>query len=136
MEGTFAGPVVMVCGGCRWPMFTVATYALAPFPVVILGKVRSSCVVRQDRRADERGVCVRVSGEQNEEASQLAYWSYFTTGWIVAVSFGLPCILTHSAVIAVGNCLISMASSFVFYGTIVALAWWQAVQAGDLYGVF
>lgn len=93
-----------------WPMFAVATYALAPFPVVILGK--------------------------NEEASQLAYWAHFTTGWIVAVSFGIPCILTHSAVIAIGNCLISLASSLIFYGTIIGLAWWQASENADLYALY
>ena len=34
----------------------------------------------------------------------LTYWSYFTSGWILTTSFGLPCILAHSNVIALGNC--------------------------------
>lgn len=34
----------------------------------------------------------------------LTYWSYFTSGWILTTSFGIPCILAHSNVIAIWNC--------------------------------
>mmetsp|Transcript_65494 Transcript_65494/g.136441 ORF Transcript_65494/g.136441 Transcript_65494/m.136441 type:complete len:130 (-) Transcript_65494:256-645(-) len=90
------------------PMFVVATYAVAPFPIVILGK--------------------------SQEGSQLAYWAYFTTGWLLAVSFGIPIILAHSSQIAIGNCFLSLASSSTFYGTVAGLSWWQARSSGDIYG--
>jgi len=65
-----------------WPMFVVATYALAPFPVVVLG----------------------TQGDP-ESGTTATYWAYFTTGWIFAASFGIPTILAHSSVIAAWNCV-------------------------------
>uniref|UniRef100_A0A7S0YNS5 Uncharacterized protein n=1 Tax=Hemiselmis tepida TaxID=464990 RepID=A0A7S0YNS5_9CRYP len=81
-----------------WPMFVVGTYALSPFPIIIFGN---------------------VSGDFMDGGHTITYWAYFTTGWIVTISFGIPCILYHANVIAFGNCFFSLAASFTFYGMIV-----------------
>jgi hypothetical protein len=85
-------------------MFVVATWALAPFPVIILSKGA-------------------------EGGSMATYWAYFTTGWIFAASFGIPTILARSSVIAVGNAVLSILASTTFYGTVTGVQWIQARQA-------
>lgn len=89
-----------VLNGVRWPMFVVATYALAPFPIFVFGK--------------------------NEDGGTATYWAYFTAGWILAASFGIPCILAHSSVIAVGNAFFSLFASLLVYGSVLGISWWQA----------
>mmetsp|Transcript_38565 Transcript_38565/g.121526 ORF Transcript_38565/g.121526 Transcript_38565/m.121526 type:complete len:129 (-) Transcript_38565:273-659(-) len=83
-----------------WPMFVVATYAIAPFPLVLFSK--------------------------GSDGGMATYWAFFTTGWITTASFGIPAILAHSKIIALGNCFLSIAASLVFYGSAVGVQWYQA----------
>jgi hypothetical protein len=85
-------------------MFVVATWALAPFPVIILSKGADG-------------------------GSMGTYWAYFTTGWIFAASFGIPAILARSSAIGVGNALLSILASLTFYGTVTGWQWYQARQS-------
>mmetsp|Transcript_37145 Transcript_37145/g.91433 ORF Transcript_37145/g.91433 Transcript_37145/m.91433 type:complete len:129 (-) Transcript_37145:1077-1463(-) len=80
-----------------WPMFVVGTYAMCPFPIIIFGS----------------------ASRDMDGGNTLTYWAYFTSGWIMTTSFGIPCILAHSNVIAIGNCMFSLIASFIFYGSIL-----------------
>mmetsp|Transcript_17889 Transcript_17889/g.49555 ORF Transcript_17889/g.49555 Transcript_17889/m.49555 type:complete len:88 (+) Transcript_17889:205-468(+) len=75
-------------------MFVPITYVTAPFPILLFGRPDSGF-----------------------DGKMISYWSFFTTGWIITVSFGIPAILAHTGVIAPGNCGFSLAASVAFYGT-------------------
>eukprot|EP00294_Goniomonas_avonlea_P017444 CAMPEP_0114568482 /NCGR_PEP_ID=MMETSP0114-20121206/16081_1 /TAXON_ID=31324 /ORGANISM="Goniomonas sp, Strain m" /LENGTH=134 /DNA_ID=CAMNT_0001755227 /DNA_START=40 /DNA_END=444 /DNA_ORIENTATION=- len=86
-----------------WPIFTVLSWILAPFPVLLLG------------------------GKGNfGEASQWMYWGYFTTGWLVAASFGIPAVLAHVQTIGMGNMAMTLAACVIVYGTGGLAAYFQS----------
>mmetsp|Transcript_17886 Transcript_17886/g.49551 ORF Transcript_17886/g.49551 Transcript_17886/m.49551 type:complete len:106 (+) Transcript_17886:205-522(+) len=93
-------------------MFVPITYVTAPFPILLFGRVIDLFCVFQLRFEQ---ICFQP--DSGFDGKMISYWSFFTTGWIITVSFGIPAILAHTGVIAPGNCGFSLAASVAFYGT-------------------
>jgi hypothetical protein len=88
-----------------WPLFVLACFLLAPMPHVLFGWCYSGDEFME--LVDERSRGLRDVAD-------------FLTGVALTSGIGLPIILLHTKVIALGPMLMSMVGGFVIYISVVS----------------